>query len=227
MSVGPPSTRRFGALDRTTPISRVWGFDRGQPIDRFYIERFLRDNAPAIRGRVLEIAGDDYTRQFGQDVQTIDVLSLIAGGPKTTIVADLSRGGELPTDAFDCIICTQTLQFIYDVRAAIRTLHRILRPRGVALVTVPGISQISRYDMDHWGDYWRFTQASARSLFEAMFSQGEVEASAQGNLLAAVGLLYGLAMQEFTSQELEHRDPDYEVLISVRAQKADAARGAD
>src|SRR5689334_3710614 len=32
---------RLGDLRRLTPISRNWGFDRGQPVDRYYIENFL------------------------------------------------------------------------------------------------------------------------------------------------------------------------------------------
>ena len=50
------------------------------------------------------------------------------GNPQATIVGDLTDAPHIPSDAFDCAIVTQTLQFVYDVRAALATLHRVLRP---------------------------------------------------------------------------------------------------
>src|SRR3990170_7811785 len=49
---------RFGDLRGVEPISREFGFDRGLPVDRHYIERFLSAHSSDIRGRVLEI-GDN------------------------------------------------------------------------------------------------------------------------------------------------------------------------
>ena len=143
------------------------------------------------------------------------------GNPKATIVADLTCANHLPPDTFDCIILTQTLQFIYDVRSALKTLHRILKPGGILLATFGGISQISRWDMDRWGHYWNFTTLSARQLFEELFPAAKVKVDAYGNVLAAIALLHGLARQELRQEELNHHDSDYEVLITVRAVKPD------
>jgi SAM-dependent methyltransferase len=219
----PVGWARMGSLRRTTPISRVFGFDRGLCIDRYYIERFLSLHASDIRGHVLEIGDDRYTRRFGGNrVTKSDVLSVVEGNPGVTIVADLTRADDLPSNGFDCMICTQALQFIYEVRAAIRTIYRILKPGGVLLATFSGISQISRYDMDRWGDYWRFTSLSARRLFEEVFPRASVAVEAHGNVLAAIGLLHGLAQEDLWREELDYRDPDYEVLITVRAVKHQA-----
>jgi SAM-dependent methyltransferase len=212
---------RFGSLRRLAPISRQFGYDRGQPIDRYYIEAFLAAHAPDIRGRVLEIADGTYTRRFGGDrVTTRDVLHVEAGsGPEVTIVGDLRDGTGLPEAAFDCVILTQTLQFIYDVPAAIRTVHRILKPGGIVLATVPGISNVSRYDMERWGQYWSFTTKSARLLFEADFPPDGVTVEAHGNVLTATAFLYGLAVTDLRPRELQHHDPDYELVITIRAEK--------
>lgn len=210
---------KFGELRRLTPTSRAFGFDRGCPVDRYYIEEFLLNNCDAIQGRVLEIADNNYTQRFGANrVSKSDVLN-VADESGTTIVADLTRADSIPSNCFDCIILTQTLQFIYDVRAAIRTLHRILKPGGVLLATFPGISQISRFDMERWGEYWRFTILSARRLFEETFPEAEIKTETYGNVLAAVAFLHGLAAEELRQEELDHHDPDYEVLIAVRATK--------
>jgi SAM-dependent methyltransferase len=219
----PVGTVHFGSLRRLVPFSRDWGSSRGLPIDRYYIEGFLSAHAEDIRGRVLEIKDDTYMRKFGGErVTRSDVLHRVEGNPKATIVADLTCTEEWPTDNFDCIICTQTLQFIYEVKAAIATLHRILKPDGVLLVTIPSISQISRFDMEHWGDYWRFTTLSARLLFEGVFPAPNVTVQAHGNVLAAIALLQGLASEELRQEELDYADPDYELLITVRAVKPEA-----
>jgi SAM-dependent methyltransferase len=211
----------FGSLRRVKPISREFGLERGEPVDRYYIEKFLDRHAADIHGRVLEIGDDRYTKQYGgAKVAHSDVLNLTPHDPASTIVADLANADSVPSGAFDCLIVTQTLQFIYDLGTAVSHLHRILKTGGVLLATVPGISQISRYDMDRWGDFWRFTTLSARRLFQDRFLEANLTVEAYGNVLAAIAFLEGLASRELTREELDHRDADYEVLISVRAVKA-------
>ncbi len=221
----------WGGWRRLTPVSRKFGFDRGTPVDRYYIDRFLEAARGDIHGRVLEIADASYTRRFGgSQVRQSDVLHAAAGNPEATFVGNLATGHGVPRDAFDCIILTQTLSVIYDTHGAIATVQAALKPGGVVLATVSGISQISRPDMNSWGDYWRFTSLSARLLFEAAFGAGNVQVTPYGNVLAAVAFLQGLAAGELRTDELDYRDPDYEVLIAVRAVRAggpvaDARRG--
>jgi hypothetical protein len=218
----PVGAVRFGSLRRTTPISAVWGWDRGGlPVDRYYIESFLAAHAADVRGRVLECKDDAYARKFGGDrVTRIDVLHATPGNPHATIVADLSQGKDIPSQGFDCVILTQVLQFIFDVGAAVHTLHRILQPGGIVLATVPGLSKISRSDMVRGGEYWRFTTLSLRRLFEKSFAPADITVGAEGNVLSAVAFLHGLASRELTVPELEVHDPDYEVLITLRAVKS-------
>lgn len=215
---------RFGQLRRVTPVSPDFGAERGQPIDRYYIEAFLTRHAEDIQGHVLEIGDDMYTRQFGGGrVTRSDVLHVAEKRPRVTLIGDLSNADHIPADTFDCIVLTQTLQYIYDLPAAIRTVHRSLRPGGAALVTVPGISKISRYDMDHWGSYWSFTSCSVQRLFGTVFPATHVEVGAHGNVLSTIAFLHGLAAQELKRRELDYVDRDYELLITLRAVKPKAA----
>lgn len=214
---------RFGDLRRTRPISREFGYDRGQPIDRYYIENFLARWAGDIRGRVLEIKDDSYTRKFGGNRVTVsDVLDMAESNQRATVIADLTRAYHVPSDAFDCVIFTQTLQLVYDMRQAIRTLHRILKPGGILLATFPGISQIS---YEECGDYWcwAFTQLSIRRLFEEVFPPTNLTVEAHGNVLVAISFLHGLATEELHQKELDYRDPDYEVVVTLRVVKSGAA----
>ncbi len=216
----PVGLVRFGSLRRLQPIGRIFGSEWGQCIDRYYIESFLARQASDIHGHVLEVADNAYTQRFGVTrVQQSDVLHIAPHHPGATVTADLTCADHLPSDTFDCVIFTQTLQFIYDVRAALRTLHRILKPGGVLLVTCHGISQIARWDMDHWGEYWRFTTLSARKLFTEVFPASSVTVQAHGNVLVAMAFLHGLVSEELRQEELDYFDPDYEVLITIRAVK--------
>jgi SAM-dependent methyltransferase len=202
------------------PASRQFAFDRGTPIDRFLIEEYLKRQAADIRGRALEVEGKQYLEKFGGDrVTRIDVLHAVAGNPEATLVGDLATGQGLPWGVFDCVVITQTLHVIYDIHATVKNIHRLLKPGGVALVTVPGISQISRFDADRWGDFWRMTPDAAKRLFAESFSAEAVTVEAHGNVRLAAAYLYGLAAEEIPPAVLTEFDQDYPVMIFIRAEK--------
>jgi SAM-dependent methyltransferase len=166
---------------------------------------------------VLEIGDRDYTERFGGDrVTRSDVLNINSGKSVTTIVADLADGQGIPSDAFDCVILTQTLHLLYDVRSAIATLRRILKPGGTLLLTVPGT--ISQVATDEWGAtwYWGFTGLSLRRLLEESFPAGAIELVQHGNVLASIGFLEGMAAEELSAAELDHRDELYPLVITAR-----------
>lgn len=218
-AVPPAGGVRFGDLRRLAPISDRWGFDRGLPIDRYYIEQFLQRESTRVRGVVLEIGDNTYTRRFGgTQVAVSDVLHVTPGAPGATIIGDLTQADHIPSDHFDCIILTQTLQLIYDTKSAIRTVFRILKPGGVVLATVPGITPISDATWSQqW--YWNFTTLSARRAFGESFPESSLTVTTYGNLLAATAFLQGLAAEELQTKELAHGDARYEVTIAVKAVK--------
>jgi len=225
LAVWPPvGWVRFGSLRRLKPISSDYGNSRGLEIDRYYIEKFLAEFAGDIRGHVLEIKHNAYTVRYGGNrVTRSDVLHPVEGNPDATIIADLTNADHLPSNVFDAIIFTQTLQVIYDIRTTIATLHRILKPGGVLLATASGMAQLSLVDFDNWGEYWRFTSQSARLLFEEVFSKGQVAVRSYGNVLAAISFLEGLAAEDLKQKELDTADRSYEILIAVRAVKPEDA----
>jgi SAM-dependent methyltransferase len=213
----PPN---LGDLRRTTPIDPNWGYERGKPIDRMYVERFLEAHRGDIRGRVLEIGAPDYTRKLGGTaVEKVDVLHAKPGNPEATIVGNLTDAPHIPSDAFDCAILTQVLQYVYDVRAALATLHRILAPGGVLLATAPGITKISSADDEQWGEWWHYTARSLRRLAEEAFGEGKAEVRPYGNVLTAAAFLYGLTPADLPEEHLEVEDPLYEVILGLRAVK--------
>jgi hypothetical protein len=207
------------------PVSRTFGFERGKPVDRWYIERFLAEHSADVRGRVLEVAESTYTGWYGgEDVTASDVLYAAEGNPDATVVGDLTTGAGIPEAAYDCFICTQTLQVIYDIRAAVAGTRRLLAPGGVLLATLPGISQISREDNRDWGDWWRFTARSAQRLFADVYGKEHVQVRQHGNVHAAAAFLYGLAAEDLDLSALEVTDPDFHLVMTVRAVRAASER---
>ncbi len=210
----------WGDFDTTRPINANWGYERGMPIDRYYIGRFLERNAGYIRGRVLEVAGNEYTEMYGGDrVERSDILHPAEGNPRATIIADLEEPSQVTDELFDCIICTQTLQLVFDVNTAMANLYRFLKPGGVLLMSVPGISQICREDMDITGDYWRFTTAALQRLLGAQFPADAVRIESHGNVKTSIGFLHGISATEISEDELLEKDPQFQLLLTVVATK--------
>ena len=208
----------LGPLHRTTPLSEHWGRDRGTPIDRYYIEQFLAAHREAIRGRVLEVLNADYTERFGSGVDRSDVLDLDPANERATLVADLAAADAIPAESFDCFILTQTLQYVYDLHAALTHAHRILRPGGSLLCTVPTTSRIGRGELD--SEYWRLTAAACERIFGEAFAGGEVDVRARGNVLTGIAFLVGMAAEELSRRELEFDDPFFPLLVTVVARRA-------
>ena len=210
----------FNNLHTIKPVSPIFGVDRGTPVARYYIEKFLQRNSALIGGRILEVGDSYYSKRFsGKKAESFEVLHVVPGNKAATIVGDLTDPTTLPENSMDCFICTQTLQFIYPTDQAVRSAHRLLKPGGVLLATVPSVSRVDRHaGLD--GDFWRFTGASCQRLFDGVFGDGNVAVSVYGNVLAAIGFLTGLAREDLTDPELDEQDPYFPVIVGVRATKA-------
>ena len=206
---------RREALRRTTPISDSWGYDRGQPIDRYYINSFLGEHRRDIRGDVLEVRENLYVDRYGTDISRSDVLDIDPDNARATMTADLAQPGSLPLEKFDCIVLTQTLQYVSDVPVAVQNLRGALRPNGVLLVTVPGAN---RGDEDpRCPSLWSFTEAGCTQLFTTQFGDANVDVQAYGNVLTSMAFLTGLAREELKPEELDVHDVRFPVIVAVRA----------
>ncbi|HEX6652229.1 MAG TPA: methyltransferase domain-containing protein [Thermoleophilaceae bacterium] len=207
----------LGSLGKTTPVSSKWGYDRGLPVDRWYIDRFLEEHRGDITGRVLEVKDSGYTDRFGHAVEERAVLDVDPDNQLATYVADLAAADELPSEAFDCFVLTQTLQYILDLRGALAHAHRVLRPGGVLLATLPVTSPVAGSPLT---DFWRFTPLVAERLLEEAFAPGEVRVDGRGNVLAQVAFLEGLAAEDLTDAELAVDDARFPLVTCARAVRA-------
>lgn len=211
------SVKRFADLpDR--PVSKRFGLERGTSIDRVYIERFLEMHRDKIKGTVMEIADAGYTQMFGAHVTESLVLH-VNGWGRGVIKGNLETGEGIPENSVDCLICTQTLQFIYDIHSAVRNIHRLLRPGGVALVTAHCLGQISLYDYYNWGEYWRFTEQSMQRLFEEVFADDNIRVQSWGNVKTAAAFQYGLCAEDLREEDFVLQDEQYPVVVTAAVRK--------
>jgi len=205
---------------RVAPFSYKWGFDRGLPIHRYYLERFLGEFASDIRGRCLEFQDDDYTSRFGGDaVEQLDILHIDESNPNATIVADLTKPNAIPDASFDCIVCTHVLNAVRDLDAIVSDMYRILRPGGVLLVALPHVSMYSQSA----GEIWRFTPGGLQTLLARSFGD-QVVVRAYGNSLAAAAEIRGMIADELSPRQLRVHDPRFAVEVCARAWKPEAER---
>lgn len=215
-----PGKVNSGDFNRQSPFSKDFGYDRGGPVDRYYIENFLAAEAAVIRGRVLEIGDNDYTIRFGGErILRSDILHINEHNPMATIIGDISNAPHIPDNCFDCIVLTQTLHLIYDFKEALHTCHRILKPGGTLLLTVPGITPI---DHGQWKEswYWSFTDKAIGKLLAESFPHGKIGIKAFGNVFTAAAFLYGMGLQEVASARLKYHDPHFQVIVAGKATKA-------
>lgn len=210
----------LGDLRRTTPISRDYGGDRGQPIDRYYIAAFLARYRDDVAGVVLEAGDTTYTRRLGGD-RVKRAMVLAAPGDRTPadFYCDLASGEGLPEETYDCIVLLQTLHLVSDLKPAVTVLHQSLRPGGVLLATLPGFSQLE----NQWPDHWRFTPHSARWLFERCFAPASIECHSFGNVYSTVAFLHGLSLEDVDETALDAQDGQYPLILGVRAVKQEVA----
>jgi SAM-dependent methyltransferase len=206
----------FGDFARIRPLSTDFGFLRGMPVDRHYIEQFLAANRASITGNALEAGGRDYLDQFGHGLGHVDVVNA-EGGPQATIVGDLGTPGLLQETRYDCIVLTQVLQYIYDLPAAAAQLHAALKPGGTLLITVPAISPM---EQKPWDWYWTFNVKAMQRLFGEAFGAANVEVAAHGNAFAATCFIQGIAVEDVGSEWLTPLDETFPVLLTMKATKA-------
>ena len=130
-----------------------------------------------------------------------------------TIVADLQHAPDVPDAGFDCIICTQTLQYLPSPNVGVATLARLLKPGGTLLLSVPALSPIDdEYDTD-W--LWMFTAPGLRAILDDGFAGADVTITGHGNLALTRRFLDGTVTSEVPPRLLTAADPRYPIVITA------------
>jgi SAM-dependent methyltransferase len=207
----------FGRTYKSTkPLSNIYGYDRGKPVDRYYMEKFMEENKEDIKGVCLEVTDNDYIVKYGgKRVTHSDAVDIDTSNPHANIYGDLRDIKIIKDNTYDCFVVTQTFVMIDDFEAAIKESFRILKPGGVLLCTMPCLGRVG-IDLNQ---YWRFTQASGKYAFGKVFGEANVESKTYGNVLSGQCFWVGMASNELSSDQLDDHDPQYPVIVAVRAVK--------
>jgi len=205
----------WGNLRRVTPLSTHYGFDRGTPIDRYYVDRFFTARRQLVAGRALEIQTTDHIRRYGLGVTAADTLDIDASF-RPTYCCDLANAGIVPTGGYDCFLLPNTLCFLRDLDGALREARRIVKPGGAILATVPAFVPLTP-DVE---DYWHLSADGWRVVVDRVWAGCRTVVEAHGNCLAAAAAMYGIAVEELTNAELDVTDPRYPVLVTIECRVA-------
>jgi hypothetical protein len=205
----------WGNLRRLQPFSTHFGFERGTPIDRYYMDAFLHQWSTDISGVVLEIQTGDTARRYGRSLQRVDTLD-INGSHRPTYHCDLAASGDVvPDGTYDCFLMPSTLPFLRDLDQALVHALRVLKPGGVILAPTPVLGQIDTSAPD----YWRLNIDGWQRVADRVWPSATVTIAGYGNCLAATAAIMGLAAEELTPAELDAPDPRFPVLAGIRCRK--------
>ena len=208
---------RWGNLRRLEPVDPIWGFGRGTPVDRLYIAEFLARHAADVRGHVLEVGSDRYVREHRARITKVDIVDVVAENPHATIIADVADVNSLPAGTFDCVVITQTLQYVRDLDAAFANLWQSLAPGGVVLLSIPALAK--RDPDEGLVDRWRLLPGGLTTLLERTCPEGEVEVVGFGNVLVAAAAVFGIAAEELTPEEIAAYDAQFPILTCARLRR--------
>jgi len=196
------------------PISKKYGFDRGEPIDRFWIEEFLQSHKSQVTGRCIEITDNSYTQQFGTNVTKSDVLDINPKNKKANIIGDLRNLKNIRANTYDCVILTHVIGIVDDVSAVASECYRILKPGGSLLLTSSCFSP----DFDQKG-FWRFTPRSIEYIFGKYFLSSKMQLKTYGNVLAGQAFWVGLAQEDLSPKQIKYNDPTFPCIVTLAAIK--------
>lgn len=96
---------------------------------------------------------------LGNEWKTLDYLPDL----QPDFVADITDT-KLPKDEWDLIICSQTLEHVFDFKKAIKEIHRMLKKGGYAILDSPW--EYPYHGVAGYGDYWRISDTALVRLAE-------------------------------------------------------------
>lgn len=214
-----PEIDMISRLINCVPVSRYFGSERGKPVDRFYIEEFLEKNKECVCGSVMEFGDDTYSKMYGGDRILHQYIAHVNRSDTCYTKIDLGTGEGVIDELADCIICTQVLQYVPNLKSAFSNIYRMLKPNGVALISVPGIKSISLQDDDNWGDRWSFTVRSVKELCMTIVDQESFSVESFGNVKVTIAYLYGLCVEDLKIEDFDYLDTQYPFLICAKIKK--------
>lgn len=184
------------------PISSDFGWSRGTPVGRYYVNKFVAEKAARLGGTILEFGESRYKACF-KTVHCYQVIDVFPG-PSVDYVCDIHDVSSVPEHHFDVIVCTQVLEHVERPVDALRQLHKLLKQDGHLICTVPFLAHIHYVPTD----FYRFSIDAICSALEIAGFE-VLEARNSGNALVTLGSLLGFCAEDFDEKEMSVVDGIY------------------
>lgn len=155
----------YGRLCGRPPSLYPWHF---QWLAVRYLCSDLREVLPNLHGRLLDVGcgNKPYAHWLDAD-KVVQHLGIdIYPGPKVDVVVSIDRQWPFETASFDAVLCTQVLEHVENVEHVLSEIHRVLKPGGVLLASVP----FAYNEHGHPHDYRRLSVNGARCLLEKEYN---------------------------------------------------------
>ena len=201
----------WGTMRRRFAICEWFGFSRGAPVDRYYLDRFVAEIRERVVGEVLEIGGRSANRElYGfpnvTRYQTLDMRP----GPGVDIVGDAHDPAIHPPDSVDSIVAFNVLEHCEQPWKVVENMRLWLRRGGWAFCMVPNAQRIHAMPRD----YWRALPEAVQWMFRD-FSTREIRQ--YGNPTTVIAAYLGIAAEELSRDELDEIHLDYPVATCISA----------
>jgi SAM-dependent methyltransferase len=203
----------WGSLRRLHPICKRFGFSRGTPIDRYYLDKFVAQIRNRVVGATVEIGGARQNRELYRLTNVSEYTAIDAEAHDyVDVVGDAHDSSLLAPDSADSILAFNVLEHCADPWLVARNMHRWLRTGGCAFCMVPNAQRVHNFPRDYWrplpdGVNWLFRDFGSREL------------SQYGNPTSVIASQLGIAAEELTQAELDAQHPDYPVATCIVATK--------
>lgn len=201
------------------PVHEDWGYRRGTPIGRVYIDDFLDMERNYIVGDVMEVSETTYSEKFSNPKNVKSITAIHVDDVYGCRKANLETFEGLREKEFDTMIITQTLAYIYNLNAVAKNIHKALKNGGYAFITVSDIGHMGRVELENYGAYWGFHKDGCKKLFSNVFGEENVNVYTYGNAKTAICQLYGLCAEDLDDETLRFHDPIYPMIIGIVVHK--------
>ncbi|WP_169221635.1 methyltransferase domain-containing protein [Brasilonema sp. UFV-L1] len=207
------NTLDWGDLKRRFPICHKFGFTRGTPVDRYYLDKFISEIRHQVVGSVLEIGGvllnkEIYQLSVATEYQTLDLVSR----PGVTVVGDAHDSTIIMPESLDTVLVFNVLEHCHNPWVVVQNIYSWLRVGGKCFCMVPSAQKLHSLPKD----YWRPLPDGMKQLFQD-FSESNLHI--YGNPLTVLASFMGVAAEELSPQDLDDFHPDYPVATCIAALK--------
>lgn len=217
---------RFINPHNKIPLTRNFGFYRGTPIDRYFINKWIYDFLDEIDSgnklKGIEIGGFDYLKYNSKKYLANELvpkreLKKSKDSLCINLNEPINKDFKLK-EKYDFVICTQVLHVLENDINGLRIIYKLLKKGGLIIGSTAGtINPISIYDYKRWGCYRGYSDQGLKSILEKTGFECQIETF--GNFALAYEILNGAVVEDIDQSLFKENDEIFQILHLFKAYK--------